>query len=137
MKKLIGTIAITAATLTGTLGFVGQTAADAYVGESKAISYSYAKGTAKLTKFPKGKATATVTIKRGSTNGCVYVQAAPYAVLALDGGWKTVPGSRTCGSATATYNDSFHLAYNGVKFRVCKDVNNAVDPCGSVVRIKG
>jgi hypothetical protein len=96
-----------------------------------------ASGTATLTSFGNGRATATVSVQRGSNSHCVYVQAAPYAIAALDGGFKTVVGSRTCGSTVrATYSDRFYLAYNGVKFRICQE-DRLSDTCGSSVNIRG
>jgi hypothetical protein len=91
-----------------------------YVGQEKDIpSFRGASGEAKLTYY------------------CVYVQAAPYLTLGLDGGWKEVPGSRTCGSATGFYSDHTILGYSGLKFRICRAKPLASDPCGDVVKIAG
>jgi len=107
--------------------------AAAYVGETRSIpSYNGAYGSATLTSFHVyGTAKATVYLHRGSNKYCVYVQAAPYLVLGLDGGWKEVSGSRTCSSSTSYYSDSMFLGYDGLKFRICQAIPYHTDSCGS------
>ena len=135
LTKSLKALAAAVVGLVALVSFAGT--AHAYVGEARSVSYAGASGTATLTRFSGGTAKATVRLNRGSSSRCVYVQAAPYAYAAVDGGWKTVSGSRTCGSSTSYYSDNFHLAYNGIKFRVCQDVSLASDTCGSVTYIKG
>lgn len=112
--------------------------AQAYQGETRAIpSLQGATGSATLVSFGNGHSYANVTVRKGSNSHCVYAQAAPYAIFALDGGFKTIPGSRTCGgTAYGTYSDSYSLAYNGVKFRLCQE-DWGWDTCGSSVNIRG
>jgi len=140
MKLNRKTITSALVALTASAAFsaaVGNTA-DAYQGETRAIpSLQGASGSATLQSFGNGRAYATVTVRRGSNSHCVYAQAAPYAIAALDGGFKTIPGSRSCGAtANGTYTDRYYLAYNGVKFRLCQE-DWLADTCGSSVNIRG
>jgi len=65
-----------------------------------------------------------------STRGCATMQYAPYANLAADGGWNNTPA--VCnGAAYRSWSDTFRLAYNGFKFRLCKN-----GTCGSAVNIR-
>ena len=70
-----------------------------------------------------------------SGGNCVYVQAQFTATAALDGGWfRLSPASGSyCANPRLTYNwsRSFTLAYNGMKFKLCKPINNGPDQCGS------
>lgn len=135
-RQFLRNLLVSAAAGAALFGAVGQ--ASAYVGEVRAIpSLNGASGSATLTSFSSGHAKATVRLWRGTNSRCVYAQAAPYAWLAVDGGWKEVPGSRTCGSSTSYYSDSFFLSYNGLKFRICQNNPWAADACGSSMRISG
>jgi len=58
---------------------------------------------------------------------CVKVQYAPFAYGALDGGWSNTSWNCTANATrTFSWSDSYHLAYNGFKFRIC-----TTSGCGS------
>lgn len=111
------------------------------VGQSGNIAYADTAATVQLTGFRSGYASgswnANVWMHKYTGSGCTYIQAKPVASAALDGDWKRKTGNM-CGAGyySAAVSDTFYLAYNGVKFRVCKDVFGA-DPCGSSVTIYG
>ena len=113
---------------------------NAYVGESRPIpNFNGASGRATLDAYSSSRGVSsrsTIHVKRGSNQYCVYVEAAFYTILGLDGGWNIVQRSRTCSSTTVVYSASSFLSYNGMKYRICQDIPFRVDTCGAAVRIR-
>ncbi len=82
------------------------------------------------------RSTASGRVEINPSGGnCVYVQAKFTATAALDSGWfRLSPASDNyCANPSQTFywSRSFTLAYNGMKFKLCKPINNAPDQCGS------
>ena len=73
-------------------------------------------------------ASGRIYLRTGS--GCAKVQFAPYAIAAVDGTWNNT-GTWCNGVVTISWSDRFYLAYNGMKFRICKS-----GTCGSVGYIR-
>lgn len=65
-----------------------------------------------------------------NTRGCATMQFAPYAIGAADGLWNNTPA--VCDAAAyRSWSDTFRLAYQGFKFRLCKN-----GTCGGAVNIR-
>lgn len=107
--------------------------ASAYVGESKTLpSTSFASGSVKVTGYaPSG--TATWTYKGGGR--CVYIQAKHTSIWGKDGGWDRLTSDNCGGTRSVSWSKSTSAAYNGIKFRLCQNVNNGLDNCGGDVNI--
>lgn len=85
--------------------------------------------------YSSGSAGGSLYINNTRRYACVYMQRAPVARFALDGDWKRSSPDRCSGSGTYGWSDSFRLAYDGFKFRLCRNVAYRPDTCGSSTTI--
>ena len=127
-RKLAQRLAVVAAALGLLMGVAGPASAAKYQWNALP-GYGTGSGYAII----DGNSTGTFTssawgrVQITARSYCVKVQYAPFAYAALDGGWSNT--SYNC-SANATrvfnWSDSYHLGYNGFKFRICTTTG-----CGS------
>ena len=132
----LGALVVALFAVLATLSAAGGPAS-AYVGETKTVpTYNSTSGRATLTSFSSSGYYAVKVTYTQNTGACMYIQAKPVARLATDGSWKRKT-SNTCstGTRTVSFSDSFHLNYDGVKIRFCKDVSWDTDSCGGDVTI--
>jgi hypothetical protein len=114
--------------------------ASAAKGQWYTIPSSNGNGSAMLQRFlPTYTGTETagiVSIASSSTSHCVYVGIAGVTRVGLDGGFSRAT-SNWCGTSPATLNwyKKFNTNYDGVKFHLCKVINNLPDACGDSVTI--
>jgi len=92
------------------------------------LYYTDADVTMKTFSSP-GTTTGYIYINNG-TNAYMYVQAKPVAQFAVDGAWKRATNNVAPGRAYGqNWSDRTNGAYNGYKFRICRNINNASDVC--------
>jgi hypothetical protein len=94
--------------------------------------YYGASAKAKMTSYSSGytgtRASGSAYIDPAGT--CVYVSLQPVARYAVDGGWRRATSNACSGSGRyLSWSESSTLRYDGYKFRLCRDINNAPDTC--------
>ncbi len=127
------------ASLTVVLLFTSTAAQAALFTWYSVPGYNGTAAKVKMTMFSTtssgGRAAGEIQVNPSEGSGCEYVQGAPVARAAVDGGWKRITANACSGGWRSYYwSDSFFLAYSGFKFRVCRDVTGP-DPCGSTVTV--
>lgn len=115
------------------LALAGATSASARVGDRANLPYFNGGGWVSLTSASfAGK--YAFTYRSGPY--CVYVQYKHVARLGVDATWNRLTGNN-CTSAplAGSWSRPTDRPFNGIKFRLCQDKPNALDPCGSDVTI--
>lgn len=64
----------------------------------------------------------------------LYISAKGVTIAGLDGDWFRLT-SNLNGNGDYSWHHTFLLPYNGMKFRICKDISFLPDTCGSTVTI--
>ena len=130
-RRFAGLRLLLAASIVALAAFAAPAAANAKVGDTKTIPSYNGTGSITYSKYWGGTAKFD---NSGST--CIYVQYQYVAVLGLDSGWHRLTGD-DCGGAAGSesFSKPTDSAYNGMAFKLCKNVPNGTDPCGSKVTI--
>lgn len=109
------------------------TPSEARVGDVRAVPSFYGTGTVALDGSYNGR----VSWYLSSGDKCLYVQVKHVAVLGTDSTWDRLTSNdctRGGGTMFAYWNKPTTRAFNGYKFRLCRD-QWGLDSCGASVTI--